>query len=218
METRDILTMIGWLVSCILSILAGGWIIPRITKKKKILAWAVAAESELISREIHQQSSLPVSVEVGGSLRKSLSLVRIRLGNAGNEVLENIAPAIKYNPGASVLYIKPHRPLGEFQKCVEGKIEVDRVEISLKHLNPEFDCEFDILLSDYEAGSITVDLAAPGVTLLRRDVMRWEVAVSPLKDIGLSIFGLKYDPQVSHTAEIASELRAIRKTLQKNEK
>ena len=62
METRDILTVSGWLVSCILSILAGGWIIPRITKKKKILAWAVSSESELISKAIHQQLSMPVSI------------------------------------------------------------------------------------------------------------------------------------------------------------
>ena len=33
-------------------------------------------------------------------------------------MIENISPAITYNPGASVLYIKPHSPLGEYQKCV----------------------------------------------------------------------------------------------------
>lgn len=214
METRDILTMVGWPVSCLFSILAGGWLIPRITKKKKILLWAVVAESDLISREIHQQLSLPVTIQVGGSTRNCLSLVAIRLGNAGNEVIEKIQVAIRFNSGASILYIKPRGDLGEFQKCVEGKIEASSAQITFSHLNPDFDCEFDLLLSDYEAGALTVDIAAPGVTLLRRDPMRWELATSPLQNLGLSIMGVRYDPRASHMAEIATELKAMRKMMQ----
>lgn len=214
METRDILTIVGWPVSCLLSGFVGGWLIPRLAKKKKILLWAVISESDLISREIHQQLSLPVSIKVDGATRNCLSLVRVRLGNAGNEVIETVEPAIRFNSGASLLYIKPRGDLGEYQKCIEGKIEDDRAKLAFSHINPGFACEFDLLLSDYEAGSLTVDVAASGVTLLRRDPMRWTATVSPFQNLGLNFFGLNYDPQTSHIAEVALELKAIRKMLQ----
>lgn len=213
METRDILTIVGWPIACLLSI-AGGWLIARFTKKKKILLWAVVSESDLVSREIHQQLSLPVSIQVGGAPRNCLSLVTIRIGNAGNEVIENIKPVIRFNQDASLLYIKPRGDLGEYQKCIESKIEDARAQIAFSYINPACDCEFDLLLSDYEASSLTVDVAAPGVTLLRRDPMRWMVAASPLQNLGLSVFGLKYDPETNHVAEIALELKAIRKMFQ----
>jgi len=166
METKDILTIVGWIVSCILSILAGGWLIPRLTRKK-ILLWAVITESELIARELHQELSLPVSIQVGAAKAKSLSLVTIRVGNAGNEVIEKITPAISFNRAASALYIKPRGDLGEFQKCIEGKIETDCVRLTFQHINPNAAYEFELLLSDYELGSLTVDVVAPGVEIIR---------------------------------------------------
>ena len=99
METRDLLTIIGWPVSCLLSIFAGGWLIPRLTKKKKILLWAVVTEGELISKDIHQDLSLPVSIQVGGATRESLSLVTIRLGTLNHRV----------GPAQHILYVRRHR-------------------------------------------------------------------------------------------------------------
>lgn len=218
METKDILTVIGWIVSCALSVLAGGWIIPRLTKKRKILAWAVVAESELIPKELHDSLSIPVSIKVGDHTPKSLSLVTLRLGNAGDEVIEKLSPVITFSPGASVLYIKPREDLGEFQKCVEGTIEKDKARVAFSHLNPETDYEFELLLSDYEAGSLEVDVAAPGVEIIRRDPSRWDLPTSGLRSVGLSFFGIRYDPEVAVMATIAAELKAIRRILQQKEK
>lgn len=65
MDTKEILTVVGWVVSCLLSVIGGGILIPRLTKKKKILSWAVVAESELIARNLHDSLSLPLSMRVG---------------------------------------------------------------------------------------------------------------------------------------------------------
>jgi hypothetical protein len=216
METREIITMIGWPISCLLSVFAG-WLIAKLNRKKKILVWGVVAESDLISPEIHRQLSIPVSIQVGGTARKSLSLVTLRIGNGGNEVIEKIEPRVSINPGAAVLYLKPKRNLGAYQECILGKVTDDSTRISFAHINPGVDCEFELLLSDYEAGSLAVDVAASGVTLFKRDPLRWMVPNSHIQNIGLSLFGLKYDSQTSHTADIASELKAIRRLMQSRE-
>jgi hypothetical protein len=202
MDTKEIFTIIGWLVSCILSIFAGGWLIPRLTRKKKILLWAVITESELIAREVHQELSMPVSIQVGEATVKSLSLVTVRIGNAGNDVIEKITPAILFNPGASALYIKPRNDLGEFQKSIEGKIEADRVRITFEHINPKAAYEFELLLKDYEPGSLSVDVAAPGVDIIRRDASRWDLPAYAFRSFGLSFIGIKYSPQTTFMAEI----------------
>lgn len=218
MDTKELLTIVGWPVSCILSIIAGGWVTPRLIKKRKTLVWAVVSESELIPKELHSSLSLPVSIQVGGVTPKSLSLITIRLGNGGNEVVEKIAPAITFNSAASALYVKPQEDLGEFQKCVEGVIESDRVRVAFSHINPGDDYEFELLLSDYELGSIGVDLAAAGVDVVRRDASRWELPVSTLRGIGLSFFGVRYAPEVAIMATIATELKAMRRMFQQREK
>jgi len=217
MDTKDVLTIVGWPVSCLLSVLAGGWLIPRFTKKEKVLVWAVVSESELIAKDLRDELSLPVSIQIGGIVRGSLSLVTIRLGNAGNEVIEKIEPVISVNNGASIVYIKPRGNLGEFQKCIEGKLTEGRAQVSFTHINPGSAYEFDLLLSDYELGSVVVDLAAPGVNLSRRDPSLWELPTSALRTLGVSFMGVKYDPQVTFMAEIASELKAMRKMMQQGQ-
>jgi hypothetical protein len=209
MGAKEIITIVGWLVTCLLSVLAGGWIIPQLTKKRKILVWATVAESELIPLELYDKLSLPVSIQVGGVTPKSLSLITIRLGNAGNEVMEQVSPAIRYNSGASALYVKPRGDLGEYHKCIVGHIEKEKVQITFSHINPGYNYEFEILICDYELGSISVDLSAPGVDLIRRDSSKWELTSSALQ-ICLSFFGIRYAPESAFLAAIAAELKAIR--------
>ena len=91
METKDLLTLIGWPVSCLLSILAGGYIIPRLTRKRRVLSWATVSESELIPSDLADTSAIPIKVEIDGVSPRSVTLVTIRVGNLADR---HISPEI----------------------------------------------------------------------------------------------------------------------------
>jgi hypothetical protein len=205
--------MIGWPVTCVLSLLAG-YVLPKLTRKRKVLSWSIIAENALIPSDLRDALSVPITIEVGGVSPKSLTLVTLRIGNAGDEVIENVTAAITVNNKATVLYIKPSEDLGEFQKHVEGTAETSRAAVTFSYLNPRTIVDFELLLSDYEEGSLLLDSSGPGLELRRRDVNRWDFSTSFLKGIGLSVVGVRYDPTANSMSEIAAELKSLRRFLQ----
>lgn len=214
MDNKEILTIIGWPVSCILSILAGGWLIPRVTRKRKILSWATISETALIPADLRDNLSVPISIEIGGVSPKSLTLVTIRIGNSGNEVMESISIALSVNSNAKVLYIKPADDLGEFQQHVQGEIQQLKTILNFAFLNPDNTVDFELLLSDYDEGSLSLDCSGPGIELRRRQANKWDISTSVLRSVGLSLAGVRYDPAAASMFEIAAELKALRRNLQ----
>jgi hypothetical protein len=146
MKSTEILTIIGWPASCLLSILAGGFVIPRLTRKRKILSWATISENALIPSDLHETLSVPITIQVGGVSPHSLTLVTLRIGNAGNEVIENIAASISINQNARVLYIKPSEDMGEFQNHFKGEVQSNQTILSFEYLNPRDVFDFELLL------------------------------------------------------------------------
>src|SRR5437588_11847251 len=112
MEARDWLTVIGWPVTCLLS-LAVGFAVPKLTRKRKVLSWAMLSETALVPSDLNQTVSVPITIQVGGVTPASLTLVSLRIGNSGNEVIENVTVAITLNEGARIIYVKPADSLGE---------------------------------------------------------------------------------------------------------
>lgn len=206
--------MIGWPVSCLLSILAGGYFVPRLTRKRKVLSWAVVSENDLIPRELQASLSVPVSISVGSQALASLTSVSLKIGSSGNEVVENQRVVVTVNQKASILYFKPSEPLGEFAQHFKGASDGHSATLEFSHLNPGQSFEFEFLLSDYEQGTISVDAAGPGLTVRRADPSAWNLPDTIFRGMSLSLMGIRYDPQVSTMAEIASELKALRTYLQ----
>jgi len=215
METKDILTMVGWPVSCVLSILAGGLIIPKLTRKRKILSWATVSETALIPVSLRETLSVPITIEIGGVSPKSLTLVNIRIGNSGNEVIENVSVALMFNQKAKVLYIKPAGDLGEFGQHVKGDIQSAKTVLTFAHINPRMTIDFELLLSDYDEGSMVLDASGAGLEVRRREANKWDISTSVLKSVGLSLAGIRYDPAAASMFEIAAELKALRRTFQR---
>ena len=54
METRDYISIAGWIVTFFLGAISAGIVVPRLNRKRKIIAWAVISESDLIPRELSQ--------------------------------------------------------------------------------------------------------------------------------------------------------------------
>ncbi|NUN63225.1 hypothetical protein HCU40_00335 [Pseudanabaena biceps] len=63
---------------------------PRLNRKRKIIAWAVISESDLIPRELSQVLGIQVTVQVGDFKPDSLSTVKLRFGSIGNDIVENL--------------------------------------------------------------------------------------------------------------------------------
>lgn len=214
METRDIITMIGWPVTCVLSILAGGIIVPKLTGRRKILSWAVISENDLVPKELQASLSVPIRMEVDGKPLRSLCSVSLRVGNSGNEVIEDQSASIIIGSSARVLNIKLSESLGEYSKYFEVVTDGLMTTLRFAHLNPDQSIELEILLSEYEQGSIALDASGPGLRVRRTELSNWNISTSIFRSISLSLLGVRYDPAVSPMAEIAAELKALRRTLQ----
>ena len=213
MGTNDYLTLIGWPVTCLLSILAGGYIIPKLTRKRKVLSWATVSESELIPSDLADTLAIPIKVEINGVSPRSVTLVTIRIGNSGNDVMEKISVAISANPTCALHYLKPTEDLGEFWQHIDCFVDGSTGKLSFAFLNPGTAAEFELLVSNYDEGSIAVDCSGPGIEVRRQQLERWQVSTSVLRSVGLSFIGVRYDSSAASLLEIASELKAIRRSL-----
>jgi hypothetical protein len=197
MEPKDFIPIIGWIVTFVLGVLSGGVIIPRLTRKRKILAWAVMSESDLIPRELSKQIGLPVVLEVGNYNPESLSIVKIRFGSAGNDVVEKITIAIYFQSGAHIIDARPASSLREYGKNgIQWNTDQNFCNLEVAFINPGKSFEFEFILSNHERGIIDVQAPAPGLGLQRTSPTVWDVEVHPLiaRSIGLSFLGIRIDP------------------------
>ena len=218
MDLKELLTITGWFVSCALSVLAGGWLVPRITKKKSILAWGVISESELIPKRVLESVGPKISIKIGDHSPKSLALITVRMANVGSEVLTELRPLLEVPSGATVLHIRPTEDLGEFRKHVKAKIDQGSVRFAFDFLNLDACYEFELLVANYELGTIDLDAAASGLQVVRQRTGRWDVGkLGFLTKLSLSIFGIRYDPSTVALATIAEEIKVLRKSMQRQD-
>lgn len=215
MQPKDWIPIVGWFVVFILTIVSGGLVIPRLTLKRKILAWGVAAETELVPRELSETLGVPVILQVGTERPSSLTSVVVVLACTGNEVLENLSVALRFGEKATILNIRSAMDLGEFGKHVRWTQQHGACKVEVDFLNPRSRIELEFLLSEYEAGAVDVDVAGPGLMVRRSDPSGLNVPATLLRGLTFGLFGVAYEPSAVSMAEIAEELKAIRRSLVK---
>lgn len=215
MDTKELLTVIGWPVT-VLTGIASGFIISRLTRKRQILTWAVINEIELIPRALSDTLGVPVSLQVGDARPSSLSALTIRIGNSGNETIRDITLAVALNPGATILNVRFSADPGEYARHVQWSIDRDTCRITAAFVNPNQNCELEVLSSGYTLGTVDIDASAPGLELRRTSAIRWDALFnSAIKGFKLSIpfTGIGYDSGSAAMAEVAHEIKALRKYL-----
>jgi hypothetical protein len=221
MEPKDYIPIIGWMVTFTLGVLSGGIIIPRLARKRKILAWAIMSESDLIPRELSKQIGLPVVFQVGNYNPDSLSITKIRFGNAGNDVVEKVTIVIYFQSGAHIIDARLASNLREYEKGIQCNTDKNFCHLEVSFINPGKSFEFEFILSNHEEGIIDVQAPAPGLELQKTSPTGWDNRVSSLiersilRSIGLSFLGITIDPTANAMNQIADELRSIRKSLTK---
>ena len=213
LDIKDYFPLIGWIVTFVLGAVSAGLIVPRLTKKRKIIAWATMAETELIPKEMTEKLGIPVTLTVGAHQPKSLSVVQLRFGSGGNEIIENIPVAVKFGKDCQILNVRAAYDLGEYGKKLKWTEGQDRMDLEIPFLNPRQYFELEVLISNYERGAVDVDQAVPGIELKRQQASNWDLAISKsfARGLGLSFFGVRYDPTAQAMGEIADELKAIRR-------
>ncbi|MGB3311874.1 MAG: hypothetical protein WA939_10580 [Nodosilinea sp.] len=217
LEPRDYIAITGWIVTFFLGAISAGVVVPRLTKKRKIVAWAVMAESDLVPRELSQVLGMPVVLQVGNYQPESLSVVKLRFGCAGNDVVEKFTIGVFFNDETNILEIRSITNLREYGKEIKWKFDENNCHIDVAFINPGRSFELEFILSNHESGIIDVDVAAPGLELKRKSPTVWDVELSPsfLRSIGFSALGIRIDPAAIAMTEISEELRAIRRQLRK---
>jgi hypothetical protein len=217
MELKDWIPIAGWAVTFGLGVLSGGFIIPRLTAKRKIIDWAVLSENELIPKELSQVLGVPVVIQVGLEQPISLSTVHLRVRGGGNETIENVAVRVNFIADSKVLNIRPIHELGEYGQYVQWVFNQNSCRIEMQFLNPDAFFDLEILLSDYTLSSITVDAAAPGVRVRRKDALQLNLPTSVfgklLSGLTLDLMGIRYDPSAEPMRQIVQELRELRQQL-----
>ncbi len=212
---KDWLPAIGWVVTFILGIISGGIVIPKLTRKRKIIDWAVLSESDVIPKELSKTLGVPVTITVGDKQPNSLSTIEVRIGNGGNEVIENVTVVVSFNKDSTILNVRPLEDIGELGNHIDIESMKSSTKIQLEFLNQGKSFDIEFLLSNYDLAAVNVDAAAPGLELRRRDPSRWGLPTSFLQGIRFEMLGLKYDPTAISMNLIAEELRALRKQLNK---
>lgn len=213
-ELKDWIPVLGWFVTFSFGVLSGGFIVPRLTAKRKIIDWAVLSENELIPKELSKLLGVSVVMQVGQETPNSLSTIHLRIRGGGNDVIENIAVRAKFNPGSKVLNVRCIKDLGEYDQHVKWLLDQNSFRLEMDFLNPDTVIDLEILLSEYVLSSVIVDGAAPQVRVRRKEALQLDLTRSILGSVvsgfGLDLFGLRYDPKASSLREIAQELRELR--------
>ena len=99
----------------LLGIISGVVVVPKLTRKRQILTWAVLNEAELIPATLSKELGIPITIQVGNAQPSSLSALNVRLGNSGNEVIKDQTLVVSINEGASILNVRFSSVLGEYE-------------------------------------------------------------------------------------------------------
>ena len=207
------ITIVGWLVTFIFGVLAT-LIVQRLSKTRKIIAWSVFNESDLLSESIMQEIStgfqVPVSISVNGINEQSLSTMRIKIGNAGNIEIENIKIIFNFGENAQLYVGRYVGDLGAYRDALHLEKNDNNASLTIKHINSKQSIEVEFLVGHYNLGDITVDMAAPGIILKKVENANFDIKAGILSSIGLGVMGIKYDPNATQTALLVEEIKKLR--------
>lgn len=189
-ETID--SLLGNFVTLITGITTGvvsSLLIQRLKKEQAILCWSPLRELDLFKSEVLAEAirpewefGLPLKILVGEESVTSLSLVSIRVENTENRVLfANSLGNKKQKEGSSVMNItigfgeettvltgRFSNDLGAYKNRVKLRRNGANASLDLDYINPKQAIDLDFLVSNYVKGSVSVDIAEPGVLMDRK--------------------------------------------------
>lgn len=215
METADYIAIIGWPITFVLGLLSS-LVVQRATKKKKIIAWALVGESNILSEEVLTGFGVPIKVLVNNQEEANLSTIRVRIGNKGNIEITNAKIPFAFGHNAVVHVGQFISDIGTYSKKVRLSKQGNTAILEMDHINPGQSFDIEFLVGNYNIGDLIVDMAEPGVELRQTESTRWDFPKGIGESFVLDIFGFRIDPTARNTGLIVEEMRNLRKVLEKN--
>ena len=166
LDIGNFITIIGWIVSFALGLLSA-LIVQKRGKLRKVLAWSLVSESDLLSREtldeLEAGFGVPIRVLIRDREETELSTIRVRVLNSGNVELQNLTLHFKFGPEARVYVGRYIGDLGVFRKKLKLEKHETTATLEIMHINPAQEFEVEFLVSKYRHDHFTVDMAEPGI-------------------------------------------------------
>ena len=220
LKAAELITIIGWPITFILGVLAT-IIAQKLTTQRKRISWSVVNESSLLSEESLQEISegfhVPLKILIDGVEETNLTTLAVKVANTGNIELENITLHFSFGENAKANVGRYLGDLGVYRKSLHLQKNGNVATLDVSHINKGQSFEVEFLLSGYRTGDFAVDMAAPGVTLKQTDHLTLEVGIGKAAGsaISMGLFGIKYEPTATQTSLLVSEVRGLRKVIER---
>ncbi len=220
MEVQQWLTIIGWPTSALLS-LGVGVLIGKYNRPKRVLLWSEMDRILLFDEKtVRDASRAQIKMTVSNLPVTNISVVVLRIGNSGNQ--EIVSPTIQFlcSSEATVHSVRFRTGGDLFSKNAVFKIDQNKAELKVKHLNAGQFVDIEIVASNVHELPIEVDIEEAGVTKKKQDPSWWALPLTsvlgPSTAFSLSIMGVgvKFSPTSAAMVAIAEELQRIRGVLQ----
>jgi hypothetical protein len=220
LKTPEVITVIGWGVTFVLGVLAT-ILAQRLTKQRKRISWSLVNESSLLSEESLQEISegfhVPLKILVNGNEETNLSTLRVKVANTGNIEVENVQLHFSFGENAVAHVGRYLGNLGVYRQSLHLEKNRNVATLDIAHINNGQSFEVEFLVAGYRPGDFCVDMAAPGVTLKQTDQLSLEVGIGRATGhaVSVGLFGVKYEPTATQTSLLVSEVRELRKVLER---
>ncbi len=217
LQAAQWVTIFGWPISALLA-LGVGILVGRFNRPKKRLIWSVMSEARLVDEQSMKDAPTPLRVTIGDSVVQNVALVRVRLGNGGNQEIIGAKAHIVFPDGALVhaARLGSAELNGAFSRTVAFTIAGSRVEVTFEHINPNRNVDVDLLVSGYPGGALTIEMAEPGVEVIRRESSWWARPITGVfgqftaVSLDVAGVGVRYNPAAPALMEMADEMRRLR--------
>lgn len=217
LTSSDYIRIAGWVITFILGAISAGIIVPALTKKRKTIGWAITSENQLIPKELSEELNININITAENDEIESLSSVKIRIANIGNETIEKIPFTAIFNDEAKIIQRNIVGTTREYKKVIEIVEESNNeIGINVAYMNPGQSFDIEFLLNKYILRSIDIDAAKPRLTIKRQTLVTLDTEIFKVftRSLRLGLFGFSIDPTAIVMNDVVEELRSIRKEMQ----
>lgn len=212
-ETPVWLTPAGWIVTFLLGLLSA-LLYRFFTKEKQSISWSILGEYEILPSKALDIGSVPLSILADGIEVKSLSSVRLRIGNTGTKQVDSIHIYFTFNKESTVLESKLVSDLREYGEFVNVDVDPNndhKVIVAIEYMKKAEEIEFDVILDSYNLGTVEASETIQHAEFNYVQPSRWDISKnsSLLKSLAMGIAGVRYDPTVGPLNKMAEALRLI---------
>lgn len=219
-SAENTLVVAGWVVTFVLGLITA-IVVQRLGKTRKRVSWSLVGESSLLSQHdlegLKSGFGVPVGILIEGQPVDDLSILKVRIGNTGNDHINSIRLHFSFGDQAKVYVGRYVGDLGVYQDALKLEKTPNESSLSIDHMNKGQVLELEFLVSNYDPGEFSADMAEPEVELRKTENLTAELSISKgvFATLSMGMLGLRYEPAAVQTALLVEEVKALRRAIEK---